>query len=138
MYSDSELSITICSAIIVTASSTPESYEGAHDGTITLEVVEGGSAPYSYFWTGPNDFTTTQYVTTFDNTTLDYLTGLAAGTYTVTVLMLMAARNNCYHSFHNRMSNHYDHSYGDQCHLLWGKQWIDQFNDRGRKRTLRD
>ena len=70
----------------MTASSTPESYEGANDGTITLEVVGGGSAPYSYFWTGPDNFTTTQYVTTFDDTTLDHLTGLAAGTYTVTVV----------------------------------------------------
>ena len=77
-----ELSITICPAIIVTASSTPVSQEGASDGSITLSVV-GGAAPYSYFWTGPNDFTTTQYN---DSTLDDTLTGLIAGTYTVTVI----------------------------------------------------
>ena len=55
-----ELSLTICPAIIVTASTTPVSQEGASDGSITLSVV-GGVAPYSYFWTGPDDFTTTQY-----------------------------------------------------------------------------
>ena len=79
------LSITICPAIMVTANSTPVSYEGASDGTITLSVV-GGRAPFSYFWTGPSDFTTTQYVSTLDNTLEDVLTGLISGVYTVTVI----------------------------------------------------
>ena len=54
------------------SSTTPVSQEGASDGTITLSVV-GGAAPYSYFWTGPDDFTTTQYN---DSTLDDTLTGL--------------------------------------------------------------
>ena len=75
-------SFTICPAVIVTASSTAVSSQGTSDGTITLHVV-GGSAPYSYFWTGPDDFTTTQYS---ESTLEDVLTGLVAGVYTVTVI----------------------------------------------------
>ena len=49
------LSITVCPVILVEASTTPVSYEGANDGSITL-TVEGGVEPYSYYWTGPSDF----------------------------------------------------------------------------------
>jgi uncharacterized repeat protein (TIGR01451 family) len=44
--------------------------EGAIDITVT-----GGTPPYSYFWTGPNGFTSTD----------EDLTGLSSGSYTVTV-----------------------------------------------------
>ena len=47
---------------------------GSSNGTISLEVL-GGTGSYTYAWTGPNSFTAT---------TQD-LTGLAAGTYNVTV-----------------------------------------------------
>ena len=47
---------------------------GANDGTINLTVV-GGSGTYTYNWVGPNGFTATS----------EDLTGLFAGTYTVTI-----------------------------------------------------
>ncbi|MBL8010381.1 MAG: SprB repeat-containing protein, partial [Flavobacteriales bacterium] len=47
---------------------------GQSNGAINLSTT-GGAAPYTYSWTGPNGFTAS---------TQD-LTGLAAGTYTVTV-----------------------------------------------------
>lgn len=45
-----------------------------NDGTVTL-TVSGGNTPFTYNWTGPNSFTATT----------QNLTGLAAGTYDVTV-----------------------------------------------------
>jgi hypothetical protein len=48
---------------------------GNFDGTITTTSVTGGTAPYYYYWTGPNGYTA--------NT--PNLTGLEAGTYFVTV-----------------------------------------------------
>jgi gliding motility-associated-like protein len=47
---------------------------GNNDGTIDLTVI-GGSSAYTFSWTGPNGFTTTT----------EDLTGLFAGTYTVTI-----------------------------------------------------
>lgn len=46
----------------------------ASDGTIDA-VVSGGTAPYSYFWTGPGGFTSISL----------NLSGLASGTYNLTV-----------------------------------------------------
>jgi hypothetical protein len=47
---------------------------GGNDGTINLTVT-GGSGTYTYNWVGPNGFTATT----------EDLTGLIAGTYTVTI-----------------------------------------------------
>ena len=47
---------------------------GNNDGTIDLTVI-GGSSSYTFSWTGPNGFTATT----------EDLTGLFAGTYTVTI-----------------------------------------------------
>ena len=47
---------------------------GGNDGTINLTVA-GGSGTYTYNWVGPNGFTATS----------EDLTGLVAGTYTVTI-----------------------------------------------------
>ena len=47
---------------------------GGNDGTINL-TVSGGSGTYTYNWVGPNGFTATT----------EDLTGLIAGTYTVTI-----------------------------------------------------
>ena len=47
---------------------------GNNDGTIDLTVI-GGSSAYTFSWTGPNGFTATT----------EDLTGLFAGTYTVTI-----------------------------------------------------
>jgi hypothetical protein len=56
--------------LIATISSTNESSPGAGDGTATV-VPTGGTPPYTYAWSSGG--------------TLDTETGLAAGTYTVTV-----------------------------------------------------
>ncbi|MBK7936740.1 MAG: T9SS type A sorting domain-containing protein [Lewinellaceae bacterium] len=55
----------------LTTTGTPESYFGADDGTATA-VATGGSGSFSFTWS--------------NNQTVDSLTGLAAGTYTVTVV----------------------------------------------------
>ena len=47
---------------------------GGNDGTINLTVA-GGSGTYTYNWAGPNGFTATT----------EDVTGLVAGTYTVTI-----------------------------------------------------
>ena len=47
---------------------------GGSDGLINLDVT-GGTSPYTYNWTGPNGFASAQ----------EDLSGLAAGTYSVTV-----------------------------------------------------
>ena len=47
---------------------------GANDGSINLTTL-GGSGTYTYSWNGPNGFTSTN----------EDLTGLIAGTYTVTI-----------------------------------------------------
>ena len=57
----------------VQASANP-SCIGSTNGSITLKI-EGGNPGYTYAWTGPNNFTAT---------TKD-VTGLAAGTYSVTI-----------------------------------------------------
>ncbi len=56
--------------LIATPSSTNETSPGANDGTATV-VPSGGTAPYTYVWSSGG--------------TTDTETGLAAGTYTVTV-----------------------------------------------------
>lgn len=50
------------------------SCRGASNGQINI-TVGGGTPPYTYVWSGPNSFTSSQ----------EDLTGLAAGTYTVTI-----------------------------------------------------
>ncbi|MFT7612325.1 MAG: hypothetical protein ACI9J3_001280 [Parvicellaceae bacterium] len=59
------------SAVIVTISSTDVSCNGACDGTASANAT-GGTAPYTYFWSPSGGATGT-------------LTGLCAGSYTVTV-----------------------------------------------------
>jgi gliding motility-associated-like protein len=54
--------------------STNISCHGGNDGSINMTVY-GGSAPYSYFWNGPNGFTSGS----------EDISGLYAGNYTVTV-----------------------------------------------------
>ncbi len=55
---------------------------GATNGAINLTAQGGGTAAYTYAWTGPNGFTAST----------EDLTGLAPGTYTVTVA---APSSNC-------------------------------------------
>lgn len=66
--------ITQPSVINLSASATNETDNTLDDGTIDL-TVSGGTPNYSYSWTGPNSFSSTN----------EDLTGLAAGTYIVTV-----------------------------------------------------
>ncbi len=51
------------------------SCNGVCDGTITQNWVIGGTPPYTYYWEGPNGFTSTS----------QDLTGLCAGLYSLTV-----------------------------------------------------
>ena len=71
------LSVTLTQPIeALTATATPNhvSCFGNSDGFVTLNIV-GGTAPYSYNWTGPGTFTATT----------KNISGLAAGTYSVTI-----------------------------------------------------
>jgi len=61
------------SALSTSESHTDETATG-NDGTIDL-TVNGGTTPYTFVWTGPGGFTSTS----------EDLTGLAGGTYDVTV-----------------------------------------------------
>ena len=72
------ITITEPSAIVITPSSTPVKCKNGNDGTATVTVT-GGTGPYTYTWSGG--------VTSTTNTA----TGLAAGSYTVTV----KDANNC-------------------------------------------
>jgi gliding motility-associated-like protein len=51
------------------------SSNGAVDGIINTTLISGGQAPYSFFWIGPNGFTSIS----------QNLTNLNAGTYTLTI-----------------------------------------------------
>lgn len=62
------------SNIALNASLTQPLCNGSTNGIINLSV-SGGIAPYSFAWTGPNGFTSSD----------EDLTGIVAGTYTVTV-----------------------------------------------------
>ncbi|MCX6311842.1 MAG: choice-of-anchor L domain-containing protein [Bacteroidetes bacterium] len=73
-------SITQPAAILSATSSSPTfngyniSCNGGHNGSITI-TPSGGTAPYTYAWTGPVSFTST----------LQNISGLIAGTYSLTV-----------------------------------------------------
>lgn len=66
--------ITEPDALTIEGSATEETFAGAANGTATV-TVEGGTAPYSYDWSGPNGFTS-------DEASID---GLSAGAYSVVV-----------------------------------------------------
>lgn len=68
----SSFNTAIVNPLAVTANVTNS--ECDNDGDIDITAT-GGTAPYSYAWTGPNGFTSTN----------EDLTGLTTGTYTVTV-----------------------------------------------------
>ncbi len=75
------VTITEPTAIVAIPSSTPVKCKGGNDGTASVSV-SGGTAPYTYSWSGG--------VTSTTNTA----TGLVAGNYTVTV----KDANNCQRS----------------------------------------
>jgi gliding motility-associated-like protein len=60
---------------------------GGTNGTATATPVAGSSGPFTYSWTGPSGYTNTQSNVSGAHT----ISGLAAGTYTVTV----TDANNC-------------------------------------------
>jgi hypothetical protein len=60
--------------LAVTAAATPITCRGSHDGVV-IASVSGGTTAYSYVWSGPDNYTSTA----------NPITGLAAGTYDVTV-----------------------------------------------------
>lgn len=62
------------SALTIDGASTEETFAGAANGTATVEV-NGGTAPYTYDWSGPNGFSA-------DDASIN---GLAAGAYSVVV-----------------------------------------------------
>ena len=66
------LALNNCSATIT---STPISYFGGNDGMINASISPGCPAPYTYSWTGPNEFTSNSLT----------LTGLKTGNYTLTI-----------------------------------------------------
>ncbi|MFA6129052.1 MAG: HYR domain-containing protein [Bacteroidales bacterium] len=70
------LPITSITAIAqsVTLSAQPVTCTGSSDGSINLTIT-GGTGPFTFTWTGPGSFAATT----------EDLTGLAGGTYTVTV-----------------------------------------------------
>lgn len=61
-------------ALVIDGSSTEESATGAGDAAVTV-TVSGGTAPYSFDWSGPNGFSSDD----------QNLTGVSAGAYEVTV-----------------------------------------------------
>ena len=61
--------------IVLSISKTDETASELDNGTINLTVVSGGTPDYTYAWTGTDGYTST----------IDDLTGLAAGVYTVIV-----------------------------------------------------
>lgn len=70
----SDFEISEPTALSIDGSSTEESETGAGDATVSV-TVSGGTAPYSYDWTGPNGFTSDD----------QNLSGVSAGAYDVTV-----------------------------------------------------
>jgi hypothetical protein len=70
----SSVSFTI-DGIEATGAYTDPSCFNTNDGTITLSGISGGTPPYNINWTGPSGFTSTQ----------QNLTGLAPGSYSVTI-----------------------------------------------------
>ncbi|WP_324677501.1 endo-1,4-beta-xylanase [Hymenobacter sp. GOD-10R] len=70
-----------CNISVTSRLKTPTSCAGK-DGVINLTAQGGGTVNYTYNWTGPNGFTATT----------EDLTGLASGTYKVTVT---APNSNC-------------------------------------------
>src|SRR5690606_6301182 len=69
-------SLTNPTAPTISVSATPETCAGDNDGTVTIQI-SGGTAPYTTVWSVPGSGNT--------------LTGLAPGTYSVTV----TDANNC-------------------------------------------
>ena len=59
---------------IILTENTPASCSNAKDGALNIDV-SGGISPYSYSWSGPNNFSSTN----------QGISGLAPGNYTVTV-----------------------------------------------------
>ncbi|PKD18911.1 hypothetical protein APR41_17470 [Salegentibacter salinarum] len=59
---------------ITLSKNTPATCSNAQDGALNIDV-SGGVSPYSYSWSGPNNFSSTS----------QGITGLASGSYTVTV-----------------------------------------------------
>jgi PKD repeat protein len=74
--------------LAVTGSGTDEL--NGNDGTVSITTT-GGTTGYTYSWTGPNGFTSTS----------EDLTGLAAGTYSVTV----TDANGCSETFQTTISS---------------------------------
>lgn len=66
--------ITAPAAISATATATPANCFGGSDGSITLTPA-GGTAPYTYAWSGPTSYTSN----------VQSPTGLKAGSYTVVI-----------------------------------------------------
>lgn len=71
---ETEASVTEPNGLEITGSATQESEMGAGDANITVEV-EGGTSPYSFDWSGPNGFTSSD----------ESLSGVTAGSYDLTV-----------------------------------------------------
>ncbi|MDD4234702.1 MAG: PKD domain-containing protein [Bacteroidales bacterium] len=70
----SSITFTI-DGITATGAYTDPSCYNVNDGTITISGVSGGTSPYNFNWVGPSGFTSTQ----------QNLTGLAPGSYTITI-----------------------------------------------------
>jgi hypothetical protein len=67
------LQVTINPGIIVTGTPVSPTCGGNANGSIILTVGGSGAQPFTYMWTGPNGFTSTN----------QNISGLAGGTYTV-------------------------------------------------------
>ncbi|MCP4438711.1 MAG: T9SS type B sorting domain-containing protein [Aureispira sp.] len=77
-----EIMITTTTNPLLSPVTTPLSCSGQNDGTASAQIVSGGVPPFSFVWsTGATDST---------------ITGLAAGTYYVTV----TGSNNCFDTSH--------------------------------------
>ncbi|MCH2232700.1 MAG: S8 family serine peptidase [Crocinitomicaceae bacterium] len=79
-------SYDVCSSVSMTSSYTSDADNGGSDGSIDI-TVSGGTPAYTYSWTGPGGFTSTD----------EDPTGLEAGNYSVTV----TDANGCTETFTN-------------------------------------
>ena len=72
----------------------PESGVGQNDGETTVNIVAGGTAPYTYLWDDPNNQTTSTAIGLAGNTTYTVIVTDANGCIK-TFLVFVAGKVSC-------------------------------------------